>query len=941
MKPRFILGLSAIAIALSSAHAATYNWIGTTSDFNAPSNWVENDWTQWGDYRFGADAVSGAVNLDDFFGGGNWFLDSGLGFDITLTGSQPLISQSISGNGGNITIDTLSRDLDIQCEYISVGPVTWNIGAGRSLSMSGQLANWYGAASLVKQGPGIAILKTANSYTGGTTLSGGILRLDNTSALGSGSLSIADGTTLQLRADADATFNGGNNLGGVGNSAITIDVNQLSAGNTDKTLSFATGGFDTFNTTINATGGNGYTLALGGINNGYGGPLTLMADSANLTIGAIGSSSATSSLTVGGASSTTITGAVTSSGGLTKNDSGTLTLTAINNYSGDTTLNGGTLSLGDGTSSTNLPDAAALNIAFGTTLNLNFTGTDVVGKLIIDGATVPSGVYDGTLATPEEFRSYFTGGGSLTVLNESGTWISAVDGTWSDSANWLSSVIANGSDKTATFSAGTGSETIIVTLDAAREIGNLAFSNANYTISGGNTLTLDVTSTSVPAISVESGLDATISASLAGSLGLEKSGAGSLALTGANTFAGETLVTGGLLQLGAGVGSNPQFGALENSSLLTIGSGATVRAMGANAFKGWSGGIMDVTLNGGTLMLNDGLTAGGNHNLGFVVLNGGTISGTGNATFGGFVLTSLVEVTENSVISSSNTHTNGNTCTVNVSTGKSLDWSGSITNGYLNSPSSFVFEGEGTTLLSGINSYTGNTTVNDGILELAENAQLTFAVTDAPASTVVTGSGTATFGGVFNIDTSGVSGSTSQTWLLVDRANLVDESFTSSFSVNGFSDPEADGTWIMSDAKGDWSFSEDSGELTFIAGSDYDTWKSDNGVTGGDNDDDDHDGLTNFEEYAFGLDPTGGTSVNPITVQLDKSTGTFSYTRRDPSLTDLTYSVWYSTDLSVWTQDTGAVPGTPATSGEVETVPVTISGALLANPKLFIQVRAE
>jgi autotransporter-associated beta strand protein len=126
-----------------------------------------------------------------------------------------------------------------------------------------------------------------------------------------------------------------------------------------------------------------------------------------------------------------------------------------------------------------------------------------------------------------------------------------------------------------------------------------------------------------------------------------------------------------------------------------------------------------------------------------------------------------------------------------------------------------------------------------------------------------------------------------------------------------------------------------------VPASDYDTWKSANGVNGGDNDDDDSDGLTNREEYAFGLNPTAGSPVNPIAVALDKTNGTFSYTRRLQSLTGLTYSVWYSTDLAGWTQDTGAAQGTPVVAGEVETVPVTVSSALLANPKLFIRVKAD
>jgi hypothetical protein len=148
----------------------------------------------------------------------------------------------------------------------------------------------------------------------------------------------------------------------------------------------------------------------------------------------------------------------------------------------------------------------------------------------------------------------------------------------------------------------------------------------------------------------------------------------------------------------------------------------------------------------------------------------------------------------------------------------------------------------------------------------------------------------------------------------------------------------------MSDLKGDWSFSEATGELTLDAGTDYEAWGTPYGLaTGSEAGDLDNDGVTNQEEYAFGLIPNNGASVNPITVQLDKAAKTFSYTRRDSSKTDLIYSVWYSTDLSVWSQDTGATHGTPVLSGEVETVQVTLSN-LPGDPlpaKLFIQVRAN
>ena len=68
--------------------------------------------------------------------------------------------------------------------------------------------------------------------------------------------------------------------------------------------------------------------------------------------------------------------------------------------------------------------------------------------------------------------------------------------------------------------------------------------------------------------------------------------------------------------------------------------------------------------------------------------------------------------------------------------------------------------------------------------------------------------------------------------------------------------------------------------------------------------DPDGDGQTNLQEFAFGLDPTTGSSVDPITRQLDKATGIFKYKRTKDS--GLTYKVYYSSNLSGWTLDAAA-----------------------------------
>lgn len=107
----------------------------------------------------------------------------------------------------------------------------------------------------------------------------------------------------------------------------------------------------------------------------------------------------------------------------------------------------------------------------------------------------------------------------------------------------------------------------------------------------------------------------------------------------------------------------------------------------------------------------------------------------------------------------------------------------------------------------------------------------------------------------------------------------------------------------------------------------------------------DNDGLTNHEEYAFGLIPNSGASVNPITVPLDKITRNFTYIRRDPLThpTGLTYTIWTSTNLVDWNPETNLTavqtPGTPDGNG-IQPVAVTLTPGPTA-PKFFVRIRAN
>jgi autotransporter-associated beta strand protein len=126
-----------------------------------------------------------------------------------------------------------------------------------------------------------------------------------------------------------------------------------------------------------------------------------------------------------------------------------------------------------------------------------------------------------------------------------GSWNVDLDGNWSDAANWLGNIIADGPGSTAYF---TNDITIArtVTLDSARTNGNLTFADADpiTTPSGwnltGSTLTLS-NSSATPLITVNSinngdaTNDARVGVVLTGGQGFIKKGSGTLTLMSANT----------------------------------------------------------------------------------------------------------------------------------------------------------------------------------------------------------------------------------------------------------------------------------------------------------------------------------------------------------------------------------------------------------------------
>ena len=217
-----------------------------------------------------------------------------------------------------------------------------------------------------------------------------------------------------------------------------------------------------------------------------------------------------------------------------------------------------------------------------------------------------------------------------------GVWITAAGGSWTNTANWSGGVTATGPGKTANFGTLNITANATVTLDGARSIGQLNFADTtpshNWTVNtgSGGPLTLDVLS-GTATITV-SNQTATIGAVLAGTDGLLKLGAGTLALSSQNTYTGGTTVSGGVLDLTGGGGSS---GTINGTA--TVNSGATLRLDTGDAvgYGGGSTALTTINLTGGTMNVNT--TA--NQTLGSAVINltGGAITGVsgGNLDFYG------------------------------------------------------------------------------------------------------------------------------------------------------------------------------------------------------------------------------------------------------------------------------------------------------------------
>ncbi|HSH16382.1 MAG TPA: autotransporter-associated beta strand repeat-containing protein, partial [Verrucomicrobiae bacterium] len=544
-----------------------------------------------------------------------------------------------------------------------------------------------GAGGLTKTGTGNQTLSGTNTFTGDTLISDGTLTLQNGAAL------------------ADA-------------AAVTVNTpGVLQVDNAETIGSLAGTGGVTLNDTL-TTGGND--------------------------------------------TNTTFSGGISGSGGLTKDGTGTFTLSGTNTYSGLTQVNSGwllasngdALGAGDGTAATGtvVASGATLRLSDGVTISnehLTISGAgNVAGgaRGAIDVDFLTTATFNGPIVLAAD-ATVGTNGGTLNlggtidktdktltanaytpsaIINFNGTIFGNADGLFDDDMVFTGggthnlNVANTYQGKTFIQYSGTRVNANVVdalptlfgrselTMDAGTILNTFAaqsiasLSGTGIVDTMGNTLTMGY------GTGVNTGGNATadFSGAIIGAGGLTKDGTNNQALSGANTYTGETNVLGGTLTIAAG-------GSITSSSGVNVNGGATLgldagnndqlgdgillllnadsSSPGSTLTLGGTETIDTLTDNGGSIINGNGVLTAGTVNLngtttgigtGLTVNTGGsfTINSVGTTTLNGNTRSSGFNVNGGTVTLGGNDTTNTATIALHIASGAAFNANGGILN---------------------------------------------------------------------------------------------------------------------------------------------------------------------------------------------------------------------------------------------------------------------
>ena len=267
-----------------------------------------------------------------------------------------------------------------------------------------------------------------------------------------------------------------------------------------------------------------------------------------------------------------------------------------------------------------------------------------------------------------------------------------------------------------------------VTVSGTVAAQSVLFSASGYTISSG-ALALDENGIE---ITVDSGVTATITSTISGEGELTKTGSGTLVLCGEDSYSGGTAIEAGTLQISS-TGSLVGDAAVSAGSLTLIGDAQidgdlTVSADGTVTFDGGGTITGDATI-AGTLAFTTGTAEVGGT---LSMLGGPTLTTSLNA--GQSVVTHGLYVQRTVALSGGTLDLSGGNIAVDYYNGgdgqflsgtlKNVGELGILIPGPTLYPVPLVKGGAGTLTLDGENTYSGGTTVQAGVLQIADSGSI-------------------------------------------------------------------------------------------------------------------------------------------------------------------------------------------------------------------------
>ncbi len=665
------------------------------------------------------------------------------GGTLVLTGNSVYTGPTFIGGGtlqiGNATATTLGGGT-------YAGAIT-NNGALVFKSTSGNTLSGIisGAGSLIQNGTGALTLSGANTYTGGTTVTAGTLKIGNAAALGgnTGAVSVAAGAALDL------------------NGTTMTNTNALSLQGTG----ISNGGALTNSSGTAGTYAGLVTLGSTGVSIGGTGLITLS------NVGTITGSGDNLTLTGTGGTIASIIG--TGAGTLTANATGTWTLSGANTYTGGTTVTAGTLKIGNAAALGG--NTGAVSVAAGAALDLNGTTMTRTNALSLQGTGISNGgALTNSSGTAGTYAGLVTlgstgvsiGGTGLITLSNVGTITGSGDNlTLTGTGGTIASIIGTGAGTLTANATGTwtlsgantytgatnlnsGALTLSGGGSLASTVLNLKTGTFNYSSTAGSTQSFTTTNltgygvinNTVATNTLNLGTITHSSTTIPGAVNFANT-TGAITTTNSNDSSGilapwATIGTGTALNYAVSNGGSSAITAYTtgtNQASLTAAGGGTAGT--TNFTLGNAGVTLTGSATGNTLqVLNTDVTgivlALGTNNLTLNgILNSGgasgglTISGGGKLFIGGNNELDISNNAQSTTISSI------------------IADNGSTASSVVYSP-----VGAGTLTLSGVNTYTGGTFVNSGTLNIGNtSAKLgTGAVTLAAGTTLSTNGNNAT-----------------------------------------------------------------------------------------------------------------------------------------------------------------------------------------------------